>query len=48
MRNYRAEIESALNGDAPRHVPFSFYDVLLPKGLDVSPLKQSSPPISKK
>jgi hypothetical protein len=40
VRNYRAEIESALNGDAPEHVPFSFYDVLLPRGLDVSPLQE--------
>ncbi len=39
MRNYRSEIESALRGDAPRFVPFSFYDVLLPKGLDVTPLQ---------
>jgi hypothetical protein len=38
MRNLRAEIESALGGDAPAFVPFSFYDLLLPRGLDVSPL----------
>jgi hypothetical protein len=39
VRNYRNEIESALKGDAPRFVPFSFYDLLLPKGLDITPLQ---------
>ncbi len=39
VRNYRSEIESALSGDAPRFVPFSFYDVLLPRGLDVTELQ---------
>ncbi len=39
MRNYRNEIESALRGERPNHVPFSFYDVLLPHGLDVTDLQ---------
>jgi len=39
VRNYRREIESALRGDAPRVVPFSFYDVLLPKELNVAALQ---------
>jgi len=39
VRKYRTEIESALRGDAPRCVPFSFYDLLLPRGLDISPLQ---------
>jgi uroporphyrinogen-III decarboxylase len=39
VRNHRLEIESALGGDAPGFVPFSFYDVLLPAGLDVSSLQ---------
>jgi uroporphyrinogen-III decarboxylase len=39
VRNYQSEIESALRGEAPGFVPFSFYDVLLPRGLDVTPLQ---------
>ena len=39
MRNYRSEIESALRGEAPKFVPFSFYDVLLPRELDVTQLQ---------
>jgi hypothetical protein len=38
-RNYREEIEIALAGGAPDHVPFSFYDLLYPDGIDPSPLQ---------
>ena len=39
VRNYREEIETALAGGAPEYVPFSFYDLLYPKGFDPSPLQ---------
>lgn len=39
VRNYRSEIELALRGEAPGFVPFSFYDILLPEGLDVTGLQ---------
>ena len=39
VRNYREEIEIALAGGAPEYVPFSFYDLLYPKGFDPSPLQ---------
>ncbi len=39
MRNYREEIDVALAGGSPKHVPFSFYKVLLPEGFDASPLQ---------
>jgi hypothetical protein len=39
MRNYREEIECALAGGAPDHLPFTFYDRLFPKGFDVAPLQ---------
>ena len=39
MRNYRQEIEVALSGGIPDHVPFSFYDGLLADGFDPSRLQ---------
>jgi len=39
MRNYRQEIEIALAGGAPEHVPFTFYDRLFPPGFDPAPLQ---------
>ena len=39
VRNYREEIETALAGGAPEYVPFSFYDLLYPKGFDPSLLQ---------
>ena len=39
MRNYREEIELALEGGAPEHVPFTFYDRLFPEGFDPAPLQ---------
>ena len=36
MRNYREEIEVALAGGAPDHVPFTFYDFLFPLGFDTA------------
>jgi hypothetical protein len=39
VRNHRDEIELALSGGAPRHVPFTFYDVLFPPGFDPGPLQ---------
>jgi hypothetical protein len=38
-RNHREEIETALWGEAPPAVPFSFYDVLFPPGFDPAPLQ---------
>jgi hypothetical protein len=37
-RNYREEIETALAGGAPRHVPFTCYEGFIPKGEDYSQL----------
>jgi hypothetical protein len=39
MRNYREEIEAALAGGAPEYVPFTFYDFLIPEGIDAAPLQ---------
>jgi hypothetical protein len=39
MRNYREEIELALEGGAPEYVPFTFYDRLFPPGFDPAPLQ---------
>ncbi len=38
-RSYRHEIETALDGGAPDHVPFTFYDLLYPPGFDPRPLQ---------
>jgi hypothetical protein len=38
-RHHRAQIESALEGEAPGPVPFSFYDLLFPPGFDPAPLQ---------
>jgi uroporphyrinogen-III decarboxylase len=40
MRNYRREIEIALAGGAPKNVPFTIYDMIIPKGLDLSSLQE--------
>jgi hypothetical protein len=37
--NLRGDIETALAGGVPERVPFSFYDVLYPAGLDPRPLQ---------
>ena len=34
MRNYREEIEIALAGGTPDHVPFTYYDLLFPESFD--------------
>ena len=39
MRNYRQELELALSGGAPDHIPFSFYDLLFPPGFNPAPLQ---------
>jgi hypothetical protein len=38
-RNYREEIELALEGGAPDCVPFTFYDHIFPEGFDPAPLQ---------
>ena len=39
MRNYREEIEIALEGGAPDYVPFTYYDMLFPQGFDTASLQ---------
>ncbi len=46
MRNLREEIELALAGGAPGCVPFTFYDVLFPRGFDPAPLQAKGMAIS--
>ncbi len=38
-RDYRAEIELALAGGTPARVPFTMYDGLIPRGVDLAPLQ---------
>lgn len=38
-RNLKEEIEQALAGDAPARVPFTFYDLLTPPGVNIRPLQ---------
>jgi hypothetical protein len=38
-RNYREEIELALAGERPAHVPFSIYNILVPQGINAAPLQ---------
>jgi hypothetical protein len=39
MRNLRQEIEIALSGGTPRFVPLTYYDVLIPAGVDMRELQ---------
>ena len=40
MRNYRSEIDAALRGEAPEHVPFSIYaEGIIPEGFDLPSLQ---------
>jgi len=38
-RDYREEIQIALAGEAPAHVPFTLYDNVVPERMDLTPLQ---------